>query len=87
MRIVKGNHLHLSHRSKIGKSEWALALSVTERKRKDQIQVQMDFVTEIEEKWIVDQLCQKLIHQKNPIWTWVQEWLYLKVILPLEFLN
>ena len=61
----KGNHLHLSHRSTIGKSEWALALSVTERKRKDQIQVQMDFVTEIEEKWIVDQLCQKLIHQKK----------------------
>ena len=55
----KGNHFHLSHRSKIGKSEWALALSVTERKERDQIQVQMDFVTEIEEKWIVDQLCQK----------------------------
>lgn len=61
----KGNHLHLSHRSTIGKSDWALALSVTERKRKNQIQVQMDFVTEIEEKWIVDQLCQKLIHQKK----------------------
>ena len=60
-----GKHLYLSPVSCVSNSEWALFLSTTELIFKNKIQLQMDMVIEVKEKWITETLANKLTVQKK----------------------
>ncbi len=57
---TRGRNVFLSPSSMSGDSSWGIALSVTEKMMRGQIQLQMDFFSDLKEEWIAEVLGERL---------------------------